>query len=210
LPHDGTRQKYKVWTLEFIGHRRRSRENPPGPGQDKNTELGTGNLRSQNAFASTNRHTFSIINPYLTETTPTTSNTALLRLVRSCRGFENVVRRSLAAKPGDINENRVDYTKQRRRVSHTCLLPTPVWAHSLRTATKCEHFPDVSAPTVDAYLILMDRSTICSSTLSRYVLQGLGQATDLLKAGLEWCKDTARGYYEYTWVAGCGYTNRLE
>ncbi|RHZ59002.1 hypothetical protein CDV55_105232 [Aspergillus turcosus] len=55
-----------------------------------------------NAFARTNRHTFSIINSYLHRyNADYQQHTALA--FGACRGLENVIRRSLAAKPGDIN-----------------------------------------------------------------------------------------------------------
>ncbi|RLL94297.1 hypothetical protein CFD26_101803 [Aspergillus turcosus] len=55
-----------------------------------------------NAFARTNRFIFNVINPYLHRyNADYQKHTALA--FGACRGLETVVRRSLAAKPGDIN-----------------------------------------------------------------------------------------------------------
>jgi hypothetical protein len=55
-----------------------------------------------NAFARTNRHSFNIITPYLHRYNADYEKHTALAFGVSC-GLENVIRRSLAAKPGDID-----------------------------------------------------------------------------------------------------------
>jgi hypothetical protein len=123
------------------------RENPQGQGQGKTTGSGTGNLRSQNAFACTNRHTFSIINPYLHGDNAdylqygSLAFGAFVSRIRDCR---QTISSGEARR--HQRENQLDYTTQRRRVSHTCLLRITTWADSFRRGTKCEALPDTPAP----------------------------------------------------------------